>query len=489
MKLTKCCMYPWNFMQIHAGGMMQPCAVGPDTDLGDFIIDYIEKKKNGAEEDFLNNEGLQMLRKGMLTGNLRPMCRECFFVSNDLIPVQEFEIRLKEYLASKLGSKVDLDTADLTKIYAYNWMAISFTNRCNLSCIYCTQSTQKDKNPYFKAEIPYEYAEDILDMMADKGISRISTCVEGEATLYRNWQEIFSWFHKKYPKIELYMTTNLNRRFSERDMELLAGYTMLDVSIDSLDPAKYASLRRNGSLELLLENLDKLDKTVKALGIRGPEILLHMVVSDQTWMDMEKVADFAYERGYGIQLGNYEERLNTVAYQEHLLKPVELMNETEQNLARDAINRIRTKAEKLGKICVIQGDIFDKIDKNVERMYHRFTITDSNPVYEEFIRQFPNGTEEKHFEVVYDRDNVSYAGIWLKCGESIHLEGLPENLSFVVREVDVYEEGKNSSKYKYPIAPGYRKIVTIEDGTYSFMARRKENVEAVLLEVCEYWSR
>lgn len=32
-------------MQVHAGGMMQPCAVGPDTDLGNFI--FIKRIKNG----------------------------------------------------------------------------------------------------------------------------------------------------------------------------------------------------------------------------------------------------------------------------------------------------------------------------------------------------------------------------------------------------------------------------------------------------------
>lgn len=45
MKLTKNCLLPWTFMQVHTGGMMQPCAVGPDTDLGNFI--FIKRIKNG----------------------------------------------------------------------------------------------------------------------------------------------------------------------------------------------------------------------------------------------------------------------------------------------------------------------------------------------------------------------------------------------------------------------------------------------------------
>lgn len=487
MKLTKCCFYPWSFMQIHAGGMMQPCAVGPDTDLGDFLIDYIEKKRHGSEEDFLNNYGLQMLREGMLTGNLRPMCRNCFFVSNDLITVEEFKEKLYEYLELRLGSSVDIRNADLKLTYAYSWMAISFTNRCNLSCVYCVQSVMKDTNPYFKAEIPYEYAEDILDMMASKGISRISTCVEGEATLYKYWYEVFSKFHNKYPEIEMFMTTNLNREFSETDMELLASYTMLDVSIDSLDPELYQQLRPNGRLSLLLKNLDKLDDKVNSLGKKGPNILLHMVVSNRTWHEMERIADFAFARGYGIQLGNYEERTNTIAYQTGSLIPIDALSDDEQKQVRDMIDRIRSKANRMGRECVIQGDIFTKVDKNVRHNYNRFSITGNNPVYESFLKTYPNGKEYIHFDVVYDRDNISYAGILIKNNAVLHLEQLPRNLKFVYREVKVYKKSKESVKCHFPVEPGYRKLMKIENDVLEFHPILNEDIDFVLLDISDWW--
>ena len=91
-KLTRFCLLPWRFMQIHAGGMMQCCAVAPDTDEGDFILDYCENPEKG--KDIFDNEGLQMLRHGLLTGNLRPMCRNCFFVPNELVTTEEFRKRL-----------------------------------------------------------------------------------------------------------------------------------------------------------------------------------------------------------------------------------------------------------------------------------------------------------------------------------------------------------------------------------------------------------
>lgn len=488
MKLTKCCMYPWSFMQIHAGGMMQPCAVGPDTDMGDFLIDYIEAKKQGKENDFLNNEGLQKLREGMMTGNLRPMCQNCFFVSNKLVTVEEFQKQLKSYLSSRLGDVVDVDMADLRKVYAYNWMAISFTNRCNLSCVYCVQSTMKDKNPYFKAEISYEYADDILDMMAGKGISRISTCVEGEATIYKKWQEVFSRFHEKYPHIEMFMTTNLNREYSEKDIELLSEYTVLDVSMDSLKPELYSKMRRNGRLDLLLKNLDKIDEQRRRSGKIGSNIMLHMVVSDMTWREIEEVADFAFSRGYNIQLGNYEERINTVAYQEGMLKPVDEMPEEDQISARNMIQRVTSKAKEKGLVCYAQGDIFSKINKNVEHNYNRFDVTGGNPIYERFFEQYPKGTVGKHFSVFYDRDNISYAGIALKRGECLRFDGMKTGMRLIYREVYKYKEGKISQKYNYYIEPGYRKQMKLDTQVFEYTpVFKSDDIEEVLLDISECW--
>lgn len=487
MKLTKNCLYPWSFMQIHGGGMMQPCAVGPDTDLGDFFIDYLDKLGDENPPDFLNNEGLRMLRKGMMTGNLRPMCQKCFFWSNELIPVEEFQKNLKNYLRGRLPENMDLDHADLSKVYAYNWMAISFTNRCNLSCVYCVQSTMKDSNPYFKAEIPYRYTHAILDMMASHGIDRISTCVEGEATLYRYWQEVFSWFHQKYPHIQMYMTTNLNREYSDADMELLASYTVLDVSIDSLNPKRYAKFRRNGRLELLLKNLNKLDAKIKDMKIHGPQIILHTVVSSESWREIESLADFALQRGYSMNLGNYEERINTVAYQEKMLKPLAEMPMQEVQEAKQTIQRVIEKFKQAGIEIILQGDIFKDTKNKAEKQYHRFTITGNHPIYRAFMEQIPDGgTKDLHFDIVYDRDNISYAGILFTRSGKLHLENLPDFLRIVYREVFVYKQGELSHKYHFPIEPGYRKTMEINGGVWDYIPIFKsDNIEAVLLDISE----
>lgn len=486
MKLTKNCLYPWTFMQIHGGGMMQCCAVGPDTDQGDFLLDYWGKIDSDPDCDPFNSEGLQAMREGILTGNLRPMCRNCFFAANEYITTEELKKRLKKLLAERMTEE-EIEKADLRKVHAYTWMAISFTNRCNLSCIYCVQSIYKDTNPYFKMEFPYEYAEPTLDYLASQGIEQFSTCVEGEATLYKHWYEIFSKFHAKYPHIKMRMTTNLNRRFSDQEMELLINYYALDVSLDSLDPQLYRQMRRNGNLNLLLENLDLIYNKVKESGIKGPIITLHMVVCDATWRSMEEIADYAFERGWGIQLGDYEERANTVAVQQKLVKPIREISLKEQKLAKEMIERIQEKGKQLDCPVIIQGMIFSAIKANVDEDYNQFQPYDDNPVFKAFFDKIPKGTKEQYLDIAYDTDHISHEGIVLGRGQTLRLSGMENVKNVTVREIHVYRQGTASSRYGQTVLLRYRRKVVIENGRFEYTVNcNNMDVEKVLLEVTDY---
>jgi molybdenum cofactor biosynthesis enzyme MoaA len=489
MKLTKNCLYPWEFLQIHAGGMVQCCAVGNDTDMGDFIIDHCQKVARGQPSAILNSPGLVRLREGLLTGNLRPMCRSCFFVDDHLITTEELTRLVKEMLRLRLPDGTNLDAIDLSKTYAYTQMAISFTNRCNLSCVYCIQSTQKKSNPFFKLDFPDEYAESTLDFMVAQGIRVIRTCVEGEATLYKRWYEIFSSFKKKYPRIHLNMTTNLSRCYSEEEIDLLARYTLLDISCDTLDPELYARLRCGGNLELVLSNIKRVQDKVKELGIQGPTISLHSVVSDVVWPTLEQFVDYAFANGMVPLLGNYEERSNALSYQKNICRPITSMPIEEQIKIQDLIKRVKDELEKRGyKInTYIQGGILSNLTKVVERNYNRFTPYDANPLHRAFFEQHPKGKENMHLDIVYDYDNITYNGVlFSRPGQTLRLEGFGASHA-VVREVSIYQKGHESTKYAQTILPGYRKTVSIEGGNFEYTPVFADNVEQILLEISEWW--
>ena len=478
-------------MQIHAGGMMQCCAVANDADLGDFIIDYCQKRERGEDSDVLNNAGLQALRKSLLTGNLRPMCRHCFFMDDKLITTEQLREIVRSYFALYFPEGTDIDKLDLVKTHAFTDIALGFTNRCNLSCVYCVQSTQAKINPYYRMDFPQEYCQATMDFFASQGIKVVRSCVEGEGTLYKGWYEVFSEFHRKYPHVKLWMTTNLSRRYTEKEIELMARYSKLDVSCDTLDPALYAKLRRNGRLELVLENLERVSAKIKELGIPGPRISLHAVVSDVTWPTLPELAEFAFSKGWLPVFGNYEERNNSLAYQEKICRPLSTLPEDEQLKARDFFLRMKDALERRGVDPIgegyIQGGLLYNIDKNVTHNFNRFDPYDDNPLHEAFHAVYPHGEQGMHLDIVYDYDNIAYNGVLFSSpGQTLRLRGLKAR-HMVVREVSVFAEGRKSYKYDQTVLPGYRKTLKLENGVFEYTPSFGDGVAKVLLEVSEYW--
>lgn len=488
-KLTKNCLYPWQFLQVHAGGMMQCCAVGNDADLGDFIIDYCQKVERGEQSNVLNNPGLRALRQGILTGNLRPMCRKCFFVPDKLVTTTFLRQRLLKELDARMPAGTDLSSLDLSRAHAYKEMAISFTNRCNLRCVYCIQSTQAKTNPFFKMEFPEKYAGMVLDFFAAQGIDQIRSCVEGEPTVYRKWCEVFSAFKRKYPHISLYTTTNLCRKYTEAELELLARYKVLDVSCDTIDPDLYHKMRYPGRVETVLRNIELVRQKARDLGIPGPLISLHVVVSSATWRALPDLADWAFAHDCLVFLGNYEERNNAIAYQQGICRPLAAMSQEEQREAREVILKIsRQLAERYGRWQdYIQGGLLYNLEKRVEHNHNRFEAFDDNPLLRAFQKAYPHGEEDMHLDIVYDYDNIAYNGVlFSRPARKLRLEGIPCG-HLVLREVSCYAPGHCSHKYNQTVLPGYRRTVAVLDGVLEYEPQFPEDVEKILLTVEEWW--
>lgn len=482
MNYTKNCILPWSYMLIHAGGLMQTCPCASDVEIGDFLLDYMEKREENP--DIFNNESLQMVRKGLLTGNLRKMCRNCAFKSSELITTDALKQKVIRLLEGHDKQYHYSSKDDLTKRYAYDSIGIGFSNRCNLRCLYCNQSTCADTNPFYKAEFPYEYARQTLEYVVSKGVRTIIPSVEGEITIYKHWYEIYSEFHKNHPDIKLAITTNLNREYNDDEIELLARHTILDVSCDSLDPQLYSQIRINGNLELLLKNLEKIKHKKKSLQIEDTVITIHIVVCNLTWESLEQVSEFAFSNGYGLNIGNYEERANARGYREKILKPLCQMPEEVQKKASEVLNRIKARAAELGldeSRFVCHGDIIGRLNKQMAKNWHRF-IPVENVCYEQFYNQDPQGTESLHLDIVYDDNNIAYTGIRVTDESKIILNNLKGIRRITVREVIVYKKGKVSPKYNQSVEIGYRKVIDIENGRLEYLpAALSEEQESVLV--------
>lgn len=481
MKLTKNCLFPWQFIIIHAGGLMCPCCAMNDADYGDFLLDYINKIKNGQKpDDVFNNAEIQALKKGLLTGNLRPMCQTCSLVTNELITTDELREKLIQYL--KKQGKTISKYQDLTQVYAYERAGIGLTNKCNLRCIYCNQSGLAESNPYFKMDFPAEWFEYSLEILVKSGVTAIETGAFGEATIHPKWYEIFSKFHEKHPEVKLCLTTNLCRKYTDSEILLLAQHTHLRISLDTLDENLFEQLRKNGNLKLILENISRIESMMQKNHIKGGNIAIDSVICNLTWESIPEVSSFAFEHGFSYSANNYEPRPNSTGYQLGLLQPIESMPKKAQAQVREELLKVAEKARKGGFEFSTNGDLFSRTENN----YNRFKPYDNNPVYHHFYQLYPLGLKDMYLDIVYDHFHNSYEGIYIAQGESLKLDGLENVKSLIMREIMIYKKGKCSEKYNQKVLPGYKKELVILEGKLEYRASASDSdVAGVLLQIIE----
>jgi hypothetical protein len=136
----------------------------------------------------------------------------------------------------------------------------------------------------------------------------------------------------------------------------------------------------------------------------------------------------------------------------------------------------------------IQGGIIQDLERQVENNFNRFEPYNDNPLHQAFFKAYPRGEETRYLDLVYDYDNIAYAGILFKQpGKTLRLNGFGAKY-IVMREVMCYDTWKTSHKYNQVILPGYRKIIEIRDGVFEYSPIFSTDVARILLEVSEYWN-
>ena len=125
---------------------------------------------------------------------------------------------------------------------AHTYLRISVTDRCNLRCRYCMPEEGMEWLP--RAEIlSFEEIARLAGVFHDRGVTKIRF-TGGEPTLRRDLPRLVAMVHERCPSASLHMTTNALTL--ARDVAALrtGGLAGLNVSLDSLDPATFASITR-----------------------------------------------------------------------------------------------------------------------------------------------------------------------------------------------------------------------------------------------------
>jgi cyclic pyranopterin phosphate synthase len=145
-----------------------------------------------------------------------------------------------------------------------SYLRVSVTDRCDFRCIYCMA---EEMTFLPKAEVlTLEELDRLCSAFVGLGVRKLRL-TGGEPLVRKNVMELFRALsrHLKSGALEeLTVTTNGSRLGVYADELASLGVKRVNVSIDTLDPGKFAEITRRGKLETVLEGL----RAAKQAGIR-----------------------------------------------------------------------------------------------------------------------------------------------------------------------------------------------------------------------------
>ncbi len=160
-----------------------------------------------------------------------------------------------------------------------DYLRISVTDRCNFRCHYC----MPEKQTFLPHNDLLDYSE--IALIADRfiahGIRKIRL-TGGEPLVRRDIDVLIAALgkHVKAGRLnELTLTTNGSRLTQYASVLESAGVKRINVSLDSLDPAKFASITRGGDLQQVLAGIAA--TKAHAIAVRINMVALHGQNDDQ----------------------------------------------------------------------------------------------------------------------------------------------------------------------------------------------------------------
>jgi len=164
-----------------------------------------------------------------------------------------------------------------------DYLRISITDRCNLRCVYCMP---EDGVPPCQHQdvLRYEEIERVVRVAASLGISKIRL-TGGEPLARRGFVDLVELL-ARIPGIEdLSMTTNGTLLAPHAQALADAGMGRANISLDSLDPARFRAMTRRGELDDVLRGIEAAQRA----GLQPIKINVVMIHG----LNDDEAADFA----------------------------------------------------------------------------------------------------------------------------------------------------------------------------------------------------
>jgi len=176
-----------------------------------------------------------------------------------------------------------------------DYLRISVTDRCNFRCIYCMPLEGVEWKPH-EDILRYEEITQIVLVAAELGIRKVR--ITGGEPLARKRIESLIKAISSIPEIEeTTMTTNGSLITREKAAALkAAGLTRVNISLDTLNPDKFKTITRLGSIDDVVQGI----KEAVAAGLTPVKVNM-VVFEDTTTDEIEQMKSFCAQTGATLQ--------------------------------------------------------------------------------------------------------------------------------------------------------------------------------------------
>lgn len=134
-----------------------------------------------------------------------------------------------------------------------NYLRLSVTDRCNLRCVYCAPVENFGQRPHHEL-LSFEEFYEVTRVAVTLGVDKVRI-TGGEPLAKRDVMVLINMLSRLEGIRDLSLSTNgvLLRRFARRLKR--GGLHRVNVSLDTLDPVRYAEVTRGGDVSRVLDGI------------------------------------------------------------------------------------------------------------------------------------------------------------------------------------------------------------------------------------------
>jgi radical SAM protein with 4Fe4S-binding SPASM domain len=151
-------------------------------------------------------------------------------------------------------------------------LQVEVTKRCNLQCLVCAAaSSGRGRAP----DLTLDAFKRIIDQIPT--LETLTINGVGESFLNGDFLDMVEYARSK--KIFTRFITNMTKLPDDAPARLVkAGVDEIIVSMDSADPELFADMRRGARLDVVMDNIRKINAAKKSAGSSKPEVKVHAVL-------------------------------------------------------------------------------------------------------------------------------------------------------------------------------------------------------------------